>query len=262
MKNLFKKITLFFIFLFFTNIGFSHELWLEPKKFNLLPNQKLEAHIKVGQNLNGDSFPYISAETSKLNLFLNKTKIQLKHRDGDYPAIQVNLNKRGTYILTYESTPEILKYENFEKFTLFLQEQGLWDKRIFVPTNDIIESYTRFAKSIIQVGDSYGADFKSDLLFELVAKDPIKNFKTRSNILVKLFYDNQPYQNSQISIFRLHQNKLDIYKVVTNNRGEAKIPTKEGGIFLLSSVYLSNIAQSKTESQWKSLWASLTFEIK
>ncbi len=262
MKNILKIIFAFIIIFFYQVKSFGHELWLEPKKFHLQTNEKLEVHIKVGQNFNGDNFPYISKETAKLNLFFDKKKIILKHRDGDYPAIQANVAQKGAYILTYESAPEILEYNNFEKFKLFLQEQGLWNKHIFVQTDNIIESYTRFAKSIIRVGDSNGSDFKSDLIFELVLQDPIEKLKINSIIRVKLFYQDQPYKNSQITIFRTRQNKLDTYKVITNNNGEALVPTKDGGVFLLSAVKILKNNQKQNKAEWNSLWASVTFEVK
>ena len=116
MKNLLKKIISLFIFYFYCTLSFSHELWLEPINFNLKPNQILQTHIKVGQNFHGEQYPYIGAETIKLNLFHDTKIIQLIHRDGDYPAIQATLAKKGSYILAYESAPELLQYDNFDKF--------------------------------------------------------------------------------------------------------------------------------------------------
>ena len=128
MKNLLKKIISLFVFYFYCTLSFSHELWLEPVNFNLKPNQILQTHIKVGQNFHGEKYPYIGAETIKLNLFHDTKIIQLKHRDGDYPAIQATLTKKGSYILAYESAPELLQYDNFDKFKSFLEEQGLWNQ--------------------------------------------------------------------------------------------------------------------------------------
>ena len=261
MKNLLKKIVAIFIFYFYCTLSFSHELWLEPIKFNLQPNDKLQAHIKVGQNFNGEKYPYIGAETVKLNLFQNQKAIKLKHRDGDYPAIQAVLSRKGSYVLSYESMPEFLEYENYEKFKSFLEEQGLWDKNKYPPSNKITEVYSRYAKSIITVGNAEGSDFQTNLLFEIVLQKSIRNLKDLSEIPVKLYYQNKPYTNCQITIFRSLNNNLDIYKIITDEKGEANISIKEGGTFLLSAVHFSNNQTGQFNANWKSLWASLTFEI-
>ena len=261
MKNLLKKIISLFVFYFYCTLSFSHELWLEPVNFNLKPNQILQTHIKVGQNFHGEKYPYIGAETIKLNLFHDTKIIQLKHRDGDYPAIQATLAKKGSYILAYESAPELLQYDNFDKFKSFLEEQGLWNQEKYTSSDKISESYTRYAKSIITAGNAPGSDFKTGLLFELVVLNSISNLRNQSDIPVKLYYQDKPYANCQITMFRLFQNNLDIYKIATNDKGEAKIPMKEGGKFLLNAVYFSKNDNKQINADWKSLWASSTFEI-
>ena len=89
----------------------------------------------------------------------------------------------------------------------------------------------------------------------------ISNLRNQSEIPVKLYYQDKPYTNCQITMFRLFQNNLDIYKIATNDKGEAKIPIKEGGKFLLNAVYFSKNDNKKINADWKSLWASSTFEI-
>ena len=262
MKNLLKKIVAIFIFYFYCTLSFSHELWLEPVQFNLQPNDKLQAHIKVGQNFNGEKYPYIGAETVKLNLFQNQKAIKLKHRDGDYPAIQAVLSKKGSYVLSYQSVPELLEYDNYEKFKSFLEEQGLWDKNKFHNVEKITETYTRFAKSIIIAGNEKGSDHKTGLLFEMVLKEPIRNAKVNSYLPVKLLYHNKPYANSQITVFRSFEKTLNIDKIKTNSAGEANIPIKKGGLFLLNAVHFSENNNKKIPAKWQSLWSSLTFEIK
>ena len=96
--------------------GHTHELWLEPEKFTIQPNSKLNAHIKVGQEFNGDKFPYLFSETKSLKIFFDKKEIILRPRDGDYPAIQSKLKKADLYILSYESIPEKVNYKNFKIF--------------------------------------------------------------------------------------------------------------------------------------------------
>ena len=100
--------------------AFAHELWLEPEQFILQANTDLKADIKVGQQLNGNKYPYIKSETKSLKLFLKKKEIKLTHRDGDYPANQSPIKNEGLHILSYESVPEKVNYANFEIFKTFM----------------------------------------------------------------------------------------------------------------------------------------------
>ena len=61
-----------------TNTLKSHELWIEGKNYQLKNNEHFIANIKVGQDLLGESFPFINSETELYLLKNNKTKQILK----------------------------------------------------------------------------------------------------------------------------------------------------------------------------------------
>ena len=241
--------------------AFAHELWLEPEQFILQPNTDLKADIKVGQQLNGNKYPYIKSETKSLKLFLKKKEIKLTHRDGDYPAIQSPLKNEGLHVLSYESVPEKVNYANFEIFRTFMEEEGLWEtwskqNPTLVNTN-IDEIYTRYAKSLIQVGNQTEDDFNTGLTFELIALDNPYKENNKKGISVILLYKNKPHPNSQITIFNKINNSVSTTKVITNKEGKAFVPLENNGLFLISSVHF--IKSENKKADWHSLWASLTF---
>ena len=53
-------------FLINSNSLNAHELWLEADQYKLKSGEKLIANIKVGQNLVGESYPFLSQETERL----------------------------------------------------------------------------------------------------------------------------------------------------------------------------------------------------
>jgi len=262
MNNFLIKIIFILFFSLKTSFVFSHEMWIEPESFVLRANEKLNAHIRVGQNFNGNSYPYISSETKSLKLFNKQKQIFIKNRDGDYPAIQLILRKNDLYILSYESIPEKVDYENFDKFKLFLQEQNLWNKwskdNPNLINSKINEIYTRYAKSLIQVGNSDGNDFNTGLKFELIALNNPYNKSQKLEVL--LIYNNKPFKNSLITIFNKFDNKIEINKIMTNQFGKATISLNKKGIYLLNAVQF--IKNNTPSADWQSLWASLTFEKK
>lgn len=242
----------------------AHEMWLEPLNFFPNINEQLKVHIKVGQNFNGESYPYIQSETKSLQLFNQNKTITLKHRDGDYPAIQSIVQKNGLHVLSYESIPEKVNYESFDKFKQFLQEQDLWDKwskeNPSYINSTIKEVYTRYAKSLIQIGQSNDEDFNTKLPFEIIALQNPYSAKNEKGIKVLLLYQNKPFKNYLINVFIKLNSDITKYKFKTNNYGEVFIPLNKKGIFLLSAVHF--IKNKDYNSDWHSMWASLTFENK
>ena len=264
MNKFLVKLLLIIFFIFQTTLVRAHEMWLEPINFTPTINETLSAHIKVGQNFNGESYPYIKSETKSLKLFNQQKLIKLKHRDGDYPAIQSLVKKKGLYVLSYESVPEKVNYSSFDQFKLFLEEQGIWESwskenRSFI--NSVIkEIYTRYAKSLIQVGNTYEEDFNTGLPFELIAlKNPYLP-NNNQGIPVVLLYNNKPFPNSTLTIFKRKNNNISIDKITTDQNGKAFIKFGGGGIFLINAVHF--IKNKKNNADWHSLWASLTFEKK
>ena len=260
MNHFLAKLTVVLLFSSISLTSSAHELWLEPEAFITQPNSKLNAHIKVGQKFNGDKFPYLRSETKSLKLFLEQKSITLQPRDGDYPAIQSLLEESGLHVLSYQSTPEKVDYKNFEVFKSFLQDEGLWKKWSkenpdFI-NSDINETYTRYAKSLIQVGSKPGEDFNTGLLFELIALNT--PYTNTDKIEVLLLYDGKPHSNSQITVFHKNNNQTSISKTKTNIHGKATISSEKTGRYLISSVYLKKKKSNKTK--WQSLWASLTFQ--
>ena len=264
MNKFLVKLLLIIFFIFKITLVRAHEMWLEPINFVPTINETLSAHIKVGQNFNGESYPYIKSETKSLKLFNQQKIIKLKHRDGDYPAIQSPMKQNGLYVLSYESIPEKVNYENFNKFKEFLEEQDIWNKwskenpSYIISTINVI--FTRYAKSLIQTGKSIDQDFNTQLLFEIIALENPYSAKNKEGIKVLLLYKNKPFANSLITVFNKINNITSKQKIITDAKGEAYIPLKKQGTYLLSAVHF--IKNNNKDADWHSLWASLTFEKK
>ena len=118
--------------------------------------------------------------------------------------------------------------------------------------------YTRYAKSLIQVGNQTEDDFNTGLTFELIALDNPYKENNKKGINVLLLYKNKPFPNSQITIFNKINNSVSTTKVITNKEGEAFVPLENNGLFLISSVHF--IKSQNKKADWHSLWASLTFK--
>ncbi len=236
----------------------SHELWIEGKNYQLKNNEHFIANIKVGQDLLGESFPFINSETELYLLKNNKTKQNLKQRDGDFPAIKQKINQEGFNIIYYQSTPEFLNYESLDKFKFFIKEYNLEYKNEYISPPK--ESYQRFAKTIfIKDKNSF---FKQvpELEFEILnLNNPFKETKSK----IKVVLNNKPFQNKKIIVFFRNNKTFEKKYYITNKNGEANINTKNSGFYLISAVNLKEnkfIDKIKLKTDFFSSWSSLTFQ--
>ena len=245
-------------FLINSNSLNAHELWLEADKYKLKSGEKLISNIKVGQDLVGESYPYLSQETERLFLVSKKGLNKLNQIDGDYPAIQQSINYIGVQYLYYQSSKDFLKYEDYKSFVEFTDEYNLsYDQSNKNPPSEV---YQRFAKLIFNGEQKSFFKTKQNLEFEIINQNnPYKNNLTEIQILIK----NKPFLNKQFVVFFKNENEFERKIYQTDLYGFAKIDTTKKGLYLISAVdleALNLIGQIKYKADYFSRWASLTFK--
>jgi len=245
-------------FLINSNSLNAHELWLEADKYKLKSGEKLISNIKVGQDLVGESYPYLSQETERLFLLSKKGLKKLIQIDGDYPAIQQSINDSGVQYLYYQSSKDFLKYEDYKSFVEFTDEYNLsYDQSNKNPPSEV---YQRFAKLIFNGEQKSFFKTKQNLEFEIINQNnPYKNNLSEIQILIK----NKPFLNKQFVVFFKNENEFERKIYQTDLYGFAKIDTKKKGLYLISAVdleALNLIGQIKYKADYFSRWASLTFK--
>ena len=244
-------------FLINSNSLNAHELWLEAYEYNLKNNKKIKADIKVGTDLVGESFPYLSEETEKLFLVSKKGLKKLNQIDGNYPAIQESANYNGIQYLYYQSRKDFLKYDDYKSFVKFTGEYYLsYDKK---NKNIPSEIYQRYAKLIFDGKPNSFFKTKQNLKFEIINQNnPYKNNLSE----IQIFLKKKPFINKKFIVFFKNENVFERKIYQTDSNGFAKIDTSKKGLYLISAVDLEKInliAQIKYKADYFSRWASLTF---
>ena len=251
-----KIFSFLLIHILFCSTGINaHELWIEANDYN--NQEKLAAHIKVGQNLIGESYPFINEETEKLILQTRNNNKLIKQYDGDYPAIQQNINKNELGYLYYQSNKVFLEYENKAKFKEFIDEYDLKISKI--KSNQPTEIYQRFAKIIFNYKNNRFYVSKSTLDFEIInLNNPASNNKAQ----IKIVLDNQPFKNKTFLVFYKNKQESFFKKNSTDSDGFANIDISKRGLYLISAVDLkktNSLDKLRYKSNFFSRWASLTF---
>lgn len=129
---------------------------------------------------------------------------------------------------------------------------------------NFVESYRRYAKSLIAYNGVGGKDKKTGLLFEFVlSNNPYGELKDNM-IEAILYYKKRPYPQNLVSIFiKEESGKIHMKQVSTDDKGRFLFSVKPGETYLLDSVIIlpKKGNPSKKEPIWHSIWASTTFAI-
>lgn len=248
----------------------AHEFWLDALDYTLETGQELLVDIRVGQEFKGNKYSFNPNQFYDFSITDSSGKKPVEGRIGDRPAVSMVPPKDGLLVLNHFSTSQLLTYEDDGNFESFIQSKGLnWvleeHANRGLPVYDFGEGYTRFAKSLIAVGNGVGSDAHTGMPFELVALQNPYTDDISKGLPVRLFWRTDTISGIQIDIFQRPPNQTDVVKthVITDETGMAVIPVVSGNIYLINAVHMiipSDEDIARTGAVWHSLWASMTFQ--
>ncbi len=243
----------------------AHEFWLEPLNFKINKGENIQAHIKVGQKLDGDTYGYYPANFERFDLTVNDKTAPLKNRFAQKPAVDQQVVSDGLHVLTYQSRPSKLRYEKREVFDKFLSSEGIeWvlaehEKR-GLPKLDFTELYKRFGKSLVKVGSGKGQDRLMGLMFEWVVLTNPYTDANKNTLRAQLFFEGKPFPGSAVNVFVKRDDAVEQIKLKTDKQGKVELSLADGGLFLINAVHMIEPDLS-SNAEWMSLWASTSFFI-
>jgi len=245
----------------------AHEFWIEPIRFEITTGDVLQAHVRVGQEMRGDSLHYIPQRFEVFNLTAADATRPVQSRTGDNPAVNEIVQDNGLHVLSYVSTDSQLTYSDPETFENFLKHEGIeWVRAAHqkrgLPAQGFKEAYQRFVKSLVKVGDGEGGDRALGLEFELVVETNPYTDPT-ADIAVQLLWRGKPFPQAHVNVFRRHDREVSKTHFKTDAEGRIRIPRQGApGVYLLNAVHMIQPASNDEGIVWKSLWASTTFELR
>jgi len=245
----------------------AHELWLEPLAYQVEPSGQLQVQIKNGQDFEGTTLPYLERRFRHFIVFQNGNGIKVAGRDGDIPAMDMTASREGLNIVAYQSTPATINYANWEKFQVFVDHKDFGDVRTEhdargLPDADFNETYVRYSKALIGVGDGAGADLRVGLETEMVALTNPYTDDLSEGFQVQVFYGDDVRANAQVEVFaKAPDDTVEVTYLHTNAQGIATIPVQSGTAYQLDSVVLrpAGDAVASQGSVYETLWANMTF---
>lgn len=247
-----------------------HEFWIDPEAHQVEPGATVVAAIRVGQDYEGSSYSYVPRNFRRFDYAFGDKVLPVEGTMGDRPAATIPVSGEGLMVLIHATTDTTLGWSDWEKFVKFVEHKdAAWVLEAHaargLTEEDRREVYSRYAKSLVAVGDGTGTDFETGLLTEIVALENPYTGDMSDGIDVKVLYQGAPRAETQIEVFeKAADQSVSIFTVQTDAKGTATVPVKPGYRYMLDSVVLrepeADVAAEKNV-QWESLWANLTFQV-
>ncbi len=250
----------------------AHEYWLDPIDSSITLGESAIVDIRNGERFSGASFPYDGSQYQSISVANTHGTEQYDGRLGDYPAINIAFNTAGLHAISVDTNPKYLTYNDWKDFTDFLDYHGLVNvadrhSARKLPKQGIEESYTRSAKTLIQVvleaeapspikaTEAGSVLAPSKATFELVLlEDP---FRAAGSISAKLLYEGKPLEGRQVEFFWKGTQSIRL-TTLTDPMGIASFKLLGEGDYMLNAVHV--VEPESAEAHWQSYWASFTFE--
>ena len=249
---------------------YAHEFWISPEKYEIAVAESFAADFRVGEGFNGSQLSYLKERATRHSYVQNGVETTISGRNGDRPALKISSLKNGLAILVHETTDSTLKYSEFEKFKNFVKHKAFGGvltahKVRGLPKTGFRESYRRFAKSLIAVGNGSGNDINVGLQIEIIAQANPYIDDMVSGLPVLVLLEGKPRSNAQVELFARPtgtDKNVEVTLHFTNDMGIATLPVKQGYEYMADHVALLPLEPSqKNDPVWHSLWANLTFSV-
>lgn len=245
-----------------------HEFWIDPVDHVVDPGAPVVANIRVGEAYEGTAFSYIPQRFRRFDIAQDGNVRAVGGTVGDRPAMTLDGQDAGLLTAIHVTGDQHITWSTWEKFVSFLEHKDLtWglaehDSRGLSREN-VRERYSRYAKSLIAVGDGAGDDLEAGLEVEIVALENPYTGDMSDGINIRALYQGAPLDDVQIEVFRKDANgDVTITTARTDAAGEAAIPVTPGARYMLDTVVLRPLeVVEDRDPPWETLWANLTFEV-
>lgn len=239
----------------------AHDFWIEPGNFRPAVGAKVPLRLLVGQDFAGTTTVYLPETFERYDTTGPGGQKPVAGIPGDDPAGDFTVTRPGAYIVAYRSTLFTVTFDTLAEFEQYLEKEGL--ERIKTlrafgsPKGRIIrEDYSRSAKALVMTGKpGAAADRALGLRLELVAE---KNPYLTARVPLRLIYEGKPLEGALVVAFNKTE-PLKKLKARTDRDGRIQFDFNRPGRWLITSVHMLP-ARPKTNADWESVWASLTFE--
>ena len=266
-----KKILTAVLFLALALPIFAHDLFLKLDSFFVEPNAKVVISVLNGSFTASEGA--VNFERLKDLSVVSPANVRTNPKEADWTKnettsfLNLQPSESGNYVVGLATlTREIsLKAKDFNEY---LAEDGIPNiladrKRTKSLEKDAKERYSKYVKTIFQVGDKQSDNYKTVLGYavELVPQQNPYALKVGDSIEILCLKEGKPLANQLVmSGFEKEGKSVAAAGVRSDKKGLVKIKLSEKGKWFVKFILM----QKSTEKglDYESKWANLTFELR
>nr|MBA3502588.1 DUF4198 domain-containing protein [Deltaproteobacteria bacterium] len=242
----------------------SHDFFLAPSAHRIAVGDTVSVVMRVGSELEMDELPRSNRRIVRFEAHLGSKVLTVEGKHGESPAGRIAFDEAGVATIVYQSSHTDIELDG-PKFEEYLVEEGLEDiaaerAKLGVTASPGRESYARYAKALITVGDGPGGwDRRIGLPAELVAlTDP----RAGGTAQFRLLYEDKPRANARVDIFRIEKTRLvSVGHARTDANGQVALAIPGDGVWLVGTTLMRAAPKELgLEGDWESFWVSLELE--
>jgi uncharacterized GH25 family protein len=246
---------------------YSHDFWLVPQKFRVSPGETFILSANTGMDFPKSLSAVTPDRFDQLILAGESVRENLKDfkTEGNSLTTKITREKSGTYVVAASLKPNEIRL-TAKEFNEYLQMDGLPDiyqlrKREGILDKDAVEFYSKYPKTIIQVGDRLDETPTKPLglALEIVPQVNPYRLKQNDNLEVVVFFRGKPLPGAQIAWSYPGRGEEFAGSIKTDIQGKAAVPLVKAGPYVIRLTHMEWVKLPTHE--WESFWTSLTFEV-
>lgn len=256
------------VFLALQNPLLAHDLFLQGSPFHIDKPGMVSISMRLAEAFPGKEVPWRADRT--ISFLINTPSGVIKLQDKSNQNQAVELKEEGTYVAGWVAQPSYIKIDS-SHFNEYLDKDGHLNvlklrKERSQENKDGTEKYTRFLKTIFQVGSKNTDEYKKPFGFkiEIIPQKNPYSLKVGETLDVQVLFDGEPLPDVAVmATYDTHSREPDVYSQIirTDDGGKAKINLNKPGVWLIRANYMTEL-KDDSKAEWQSFWSNLTFDIR
>jgi hypothetical protein len=243
-----------------------HDYWLELSTYRPRPGERVAVLQRVGERLEGETLPRNSQRIGRFeSVAPGGVPAPIPGRDGFDPAGVLVIDSAGAWRAVYQGRPSYIELDA-AKFGAHLELEGIAGigelrKKLGEAKKPAREAFSRSAIGVAcaqgpsppRVWEPVGLEL------EIVPESDLCSAKPGDEIGFRLLKSGQPAAGVLMKALD-GASASDPLEVRTDATGRFRFRLPRGGVWLVKGVAMERAA-GDARAEWRSAWASLTFEL-
>ena len=251
--------------------AFAHEYWFECDNFFPRVNERTDLRLFVGSALKKEEErTYQASKTDSFQMFSASEVFDVRPlaEDGRSPILKFASDHAGTFLMSMERNWSYIKLDA-DKFEEYLREDGMEyiiaeRKRFGESAKEGRERYSRYLKTLIQVGDSRTGSAKTRVgsKIEIVSLENPYSKKVGDNLKLQVYFSGFPLADRAVVADNRDGENYSSQKFLTDKDGRFTVKLTNKGVWLIRLVHMQRCVKNCGDVDWESFWGALSFGLK